>query len=152
MFQLLDTLTCYGSDFSQVDPPLSTPLLLLRTSLDPRHPALWRPRSGAWKQVRIVFRKFVFDRLEVVYRIVASAGDTSIRCTSRRVRSMWRRNWMPRPCPKWAPSMRPGMSATTNDRSRSIGDHAQIGFERGEWVVGDFRACCGDAGDERRFA
>src|SRR5260370_41749875 len=44
----------------------------------------------------------------------------SIRWTSRRVRSTWRRKRMPRPAPKWAPSMRPGRSATTNVRPISV--------------------------------
>src|SRR5215813_5504727 len=40
-------------------------------------------------------------------------SETSIRCTRRRVRSMCRRNCVPKPVPLCAPSIRPGMSATT---------------------------------------
>ena len=44
-------------------------------------------------------------------------GPGRSRMTSTRARSMWRRNWWPRPRPSLAPSMRPGMSATTNSAS-----------------------------------
>ena len=54
------------------------------------------------------------------------------------VRSMWRRNWMPRPCPRCAPSMRPGRSATVKDsvwgNSADL-DYAEVGFEGGEGQV-----------------
>ena len=43
------------------------------------------------------------------------ASDTSTRCASTRVRSMCLRNCTPSPCPRCAPSMSPGTSATTND-------------------------------------
>src|SRR5947209_12040564 len=38
-------------------------------------------------------------------------SETSTKCASRRVRSIWRRNWMPSPAPSCAPSISPGISA-----------------------------------------
>ncbi len=47
------------------------------------------------------------------------------------------------------------MSATTKDswsRLLADGDHAEVGLEGGEGIVGDFGAGGGDAGDERGLA
>src|SRR6185369_5065163 len=44
------------------------------------------------------------------------AGSSALRstmCNSSLVRARWRRNWWPRPAPSEAPSISPGMSATT---------------------------------------
>jgi GTP-binding protein len=42
-----------------------------------------------------------------------SIGAISTMCSNRLVRATWRRNWIPRPAPSEAPSIRPGMSAIT---------------------------------------
>ena len=86
---------------------------------------------------------------------VALASETSTRWTMTLVRSMWLRNWMPRPAPRCAPSMRPGRSATVKDSV--VGkvadlDDAEVGLEGGEGVVGDLGAGGGEARDERGFA
>ena len=76
----------------------------------------------------------------------------STRWTSTRQRSTWRRNWWPRPAPSCAPSISPGMSATTKLRSPRQLDHAEVGGERGEGVVGDLGPGPADDADERRLA
>ena len=68
---------------------------------------------------------------------------------------MWRRNWMPRP----------GAEVRALNQARHVGDdegllirllahgdHAEVGFEGGEGVVGDLGLGGGDAGDERGLA
>ena len=81
-----------------------------------------------------------------------SISETSTRCASSRVRSMCRRNWMPRPWPRCAPSISPGISATTKLRIVVHLHHAQIGLERGERIVGDLGPRRGDARDQGGFA
>ena len=49
-----------------------------------------------------------------------AVSETSMTCTNRRVRSICRRKRIPRPAPKDAPSIRPGMSAATKAPSGSI--------------------------------
>ena len=71
---------------------------------------------------------------------------------STRARSMWRRNWWPRPRPSLAPSMRPGMSATTNSVSVVDAHDAEVRLERGERVVGDLRLGRADHADQRALA
>ena len=71
------------------------------------------------------------------------------------VRSMCLRNWMPRPAPRCAPSMRPGRSATVKDsvvREVADLDDAEVGLEGGEGVVGDLGLGGGEARDEGGFA
>ena len=68
------------------------------------------------------------------------------------VRSMCRRNAWPRPAPCWAPSIRPGMSATTMRRSPDKLDDAELRLERGERVVGDLRPGGGDRAQQRALA
>ena len=69
-----------------------------------------------------------------------------------RARSTWRRNWWPRPRPSLAPSIRPGMSATTKSVSSSRLHHTQVRFERREGIIGDLRLGGRDHADERRLA
>ena len=76
----------------------------------------------------------------------------SRRCTKTRVRSMCLRNLWPSPIPRWAPSIRPGMSATTKLRNRACETTPRLGREGGELVIRDLRAGGADAGDERRLA
>ena len=71
--------------------------------------------------------------------------------TSTRARSTWRRNWWPSPRPSEAPSMRPGMSATTNSRVAGA-DDAEVGHQRREGVVGDLGLGRRDGRDEGRLA
>ena len=71
--------------------------------------------------------------------------------TSTRARSTWRRNWWPSPRPSAAPSISPGMSASTNSWSLPAHD-AEVGFERGERVVGDLRLRRAHRRDQRRLA
>ena len=80
------------------------------------------------------------------------ASDTSTKCASRRVRSMCRKNWMPSPWPRCAPSMRPGMSATTKLRKLSSCATPRLGSKRGERVIGDLRPRRRDARNQRGFA
>src|SRR5262249_22904147 len=65
-------------------------------------------------QLRRKAAQLFHDDVEIMHRIAPTDSETSTRCASSRVRSMWRRNWMPKPCPVCAPSINPGMSATTN--------------------------------------
>ena len=95
---------------------------------------------------------------------IGSASDASlvsIRCTSRRVRSTWRRKRMPRPAPSCAPSIRPGQVGDDEGAAEfaafatgaAVGvDHAEIGFERGERIIRDFRARGGNHRNQRGFA
>ena len=71
---------------------------------------------------------------------------------STRARSMWRRNWWPRPVPSLAPSIRPGMSATTNSVSSSRRTTPRLRLEGGERVVGDLRLGRADDADQRALA
>ena len=78
--------------------------------------------------------------------------DTSTRWTSTLVRSRWLRKRWPRPCPACAPSISPGTSATTNDRSPDRPTTPEVRHQRGERVVGDLRPRGRDARDQRRLA
>ena len=68
---------------------------------------------------------------------------------------MCRRNCVPRPAPSLAPSMRPGMSATTKLTS-SGGSPAtttpRFGCKRGERIIGDLGTRRRDARDQRALA
>ena len=64
---------------------------------------------------------------------------------------MWRRNCSPRPLPSLAPSIRPGMSATTSSCVVDA-DHAQLRGQGRERVVGDLGLGGRDAADERALA
>ena len=83
------------------------------------------------------------------------ASDTSTRWTSTRVRSMWRRNWTPRPEPRCAPSIKPGHVGYHERllvRLLAHRDHTQIRLQRGERIIGDLRPGGRDARDQRRLA
>ena len=83
-------------------------------------------------------RQLVLDDVEVA-RPGCGPGSmvaVSRTCTSAAQRSMWRRKSWPRPRPSLAPSIRPGTSATVNVVSPAR-DHAEVGDQRGERVVGD---------------
>ena len=68
-----------------------------------------------------------------------------------RALQMAQERW-PRPAPSAAPSMRPGMSATTKLRF-VVGAHdAEVRRERRERIVGDLRTRRGDRADQRRLA
>src|SRR5262249_2966117 len=54
-------------------------------------------------------------------------GSRSSMCRSRRVRSVWRRNWGPSPLPSAAPGMSPGRSAVTNVWSSSARTMPSVG-------------------------
>ena len=73
------------------------------------------------------------------------------RITSTRARSMWRRNWWPRPLPSAAPSINPGMSAS-DELVVVEPHHAEVRFERGERVVGDLGLGRAHRRDQRRLA
>ena len=75
----------------------------------------------------------------------------SITCTMAAHRSTWRRNSWPRPRPSLAPSIRPGTSATVYVVSPAR-DHAEVGDQRGERVVGDLGPGPRDRGDQARLA
>ncbi len=70
--------------------------------------------------------------------VPAPTGETPSSCARStmmhitRARSTWRRNWWPSPRPSLAPSIRPGMSATTKSVSSSRLHHAEVRFERRE--------------------
>ena len=88
------------------------------------HRPCWPPRAAACRRgVRRTHRVPGTAPARGVMISKSSTGsrpvvdDTSTRCTSTLVRSRWLRNRWPRPCPSCAPSIRPGTSATTNDRS-----------------------------------
>ena len=49
-----------------------------------------------------------------------SCDDTSTRCNKMRVRVRWRKNKCPRPAPSEAPSINPGISATTKLRASEV--------------------------------
>ena len=66
-------------------------------------------------------------------------------------RSTWRRKSWPSPRPSLAPSMRPGTSATVYVGAAG-GDHAEVGHERRERVVGDLGPRAGQRGDEAGLA
>ena len=66
-------------------------------------------------------------------------------------RSMWRRKSWPRPRPSAAPSIRPGHVGDHEGRLAG-GDHAEVGDEGGERVVGDLGPRPRDRGDQRRLA
>ena len=85
-------------------------------------------------------------------RAAVGAPARSSRSTSTRARSMWRRNWWPRPLPSLAPSMRPGMSATTNSSAVVEAHDAEVGLEGGERVVGDLGLGRRDPRDQRALA
>ena len=84
--------------------------------------------------------------------LVPSSAARSTSRHSTRARSTWRRNWWPRPLPSLAPSMRPGMSATTNSRGVVEADDAEVRLERRERVVGDLRLGRRDDADQRALA
>ena len=87
-------------------------------------------------------------------RAVGGAGVlpvASTRCSSAPQRSTWPRKRSPRPWPSCAPSIRPGMSASTKSRSSTV-DDAEAGMQRGERIVGDLRLGGGDGGEEGRLA
>ena len=69
-----------------------------------------------------------------------------------RQRSTCFRNRMPSPAPRCAPSMSPGMSATTSVRWSSPRHDAEVRHERRERIVGDLRLGRRDRGDERGLA
>ena len=71
----------------------------------------------------------------------SDASLVSTRCAISRVRSICRRNRVPKPAPSWAPSISPGRSATTNERpvarrpaGSSAENHAQDAAR--VWVKG----------------
>ena len=70
LFQLFETLTCYGRDFNQFHPLLSTPLLQLADlrGIGGIH-LRCHDNPGLLRQVRIVFRQLLFDGFEVRDRI-----------------------------------------------------------------------------------
>jgi hypothetical protein len=76
-----------------------------------------------------------------------SVDDTSMTCTSTRVRSRWLRNRWPSPCPWCAPSIRPGTSATTNDRSPDRPTTPRLGTR----VVNGYAAIFGFAAEMREM-
>ena len=83
------------------------------------------------------------------------ASETSTRWTSSRVRSMWRRNWTPRPGAQVRALDKPGHVGDHKGllvRLLAHGHHAEVGLEGGERVVGDLGPGGGDARDERGFA
>ena len=57
----------------------------------------------------------------------------------------------PQPLLRWAPSMSPGMSAMTIRSSPGV-QHAEIGRERCEGIVGDLWLRVGDGGQDARLA
>ncbi|CFW37456.1 Uncharacterised protein [Bordetella pertussis] len=56
-----------------------------------------------------------------------SGLEISTRCSNTRVRARWRRNRWPRPAPSEAPSIRPGMSATTKLREGEVRTTPRLG-------------------------
>ena len=74
------------------------------------------PASAAWRPVPR--RSRASSRCSASMPSTGSrAGSVgSTRWSSRRQRSTWRRKRWPSPAPSWAPSIRPGMSATTKER------------------------------------
>ena len=72
-------------------------------------------------------------------------------CTSRRVRSTCARKSWPRPAPSLAPSIRPGMSASTSWRSLAF-EHAEHRRERRERIVGDLRRGARQPREQRGLA
>ena len=71
-------------------------------------------------------------------RPTTSSCVPSTRWSSTPQRSTWPRKRSPRPAPSCAPSIRPGMSASTNSVS-SHAHHAELRLQRGEGIVGDLR-------------
>ena len=97
-------------------------------------------RSAAWR--RPPGRRGAVPRRMVSKSSTGSrpdAPDTSTRCTSTLVRSMWRRNWWPRPWPWCAPLISPGRRRRRSCDRRSRPTHAEVRHERGERIVGDLR-------------
>ena len=80
----------------------------------------------------------------------------SARCRRRAragcVRSTCARNSCPSPAPSAAPSIRPGMSASTSWRPVVVVDRAESRLERGERIVGDLGAGPRQAPQQRRLA
>ena len=62
-----------------------------------------------------------------------------------------RRNSWPSPTPRWAPSIRPGISARTK-LSPPQRHNAELRLERGEWVWGNFRGGHRRGLEQRRLA
>ena len=82
-------------------------------------------------------------------RRTTSPAAPSTRCSSTAQRSTWPRKRSPSPAPSCAPSIRPGMSASTNSSACRQADDAELRVQRGERVVGDLRPRGGDGGEER---
>ena len=80
------------------------------------------------------------------------AAEASTRWQSSRQRSTCLRKRSPSPAPRCAPSIRPGMSATTSVAGVVRGHDAQVRHERRERIVGDLRLRRRDRRDERRLA
>ena len=59
---------------------------------------------------------------------------------------------MAEPGPSAAPSMSPGMSATTKLCSGADAHDAEVRVQRREGIVGDLGTCIGDGRDQRRLA
>ena len=82
---------------------------------------------------------------------VLGPSDTSTTWTRRRVRSMWRRKRMPSPAPWAAPSISPGMSATT--KPPWVGrPRRQIRAQGGEGIGGNLGSRRREGGEQRRLA
>ena len=119
----------------------------------PPRPSCSRRRSAAWPRPpartarsssRIVSKSSTGSRPD--------APETSTRWTSTFVRSMWRRNWWPRPWPSCAPLIRPGHVGDDEAAIVAQRHDAEVGRERRERVVGDLRTRRGDPRDQRGLA
>ena len=104
------------------------------------------------RQFRVVQLQFAADRAVIWQRIGAVVGNGSTRWMSMRVRSTWRRNSCPRPTPACAPSIRPGMSASTKRVRRPTVDHAEVRVLGRERIIGDLRRGPRQPAEQRRLA
>ena len=80
------------------------------------------------------------------------ALDTSTRCTSTLVRSMWRRNWCAEAVALLRALDQPGHVGDDEAAIAAQRHDAEVRRQRRERVVGDLRPRRGDAGDQRRLA
>src|SRR5437867_5367293 len=110
------------------------------------------------------------ERAPATGSIAPSCGARSTTCSNSRVRCRWRRKRWPSPAPSAAPSIKPGISATTKliDENRSfvvagnIGDDeaavlvdphdAQMRSKGRERIIRDARPRGGDRAYQCRFA
>ena len=126
-------------------------------------PATPRPRAGRSSLLNATIvgfsrsagscaRELVADDLEVPLRDRASEPSTT--WTRIRVRSTWRRNACPRPAPLLRALDEPGHVRDRRPARVLVAEveHAEVGLERRERVVGDLRAGGGQRGQQRRLA